>query len=393
MSVDPSMSSRPDLSALRIQRDEEPEESSGKRNVIRVLILMALAALGWFAYQRFAAPRRWPVVETTTARSVVLQTAQTTLSATGYLVADRQATITPKVSGRITEIRFDVGDIVRSGDVLAVLESAELRTQLDEANASLSETSREYRRQRSLFNQGVTSRSLLDSAESQRSAAAARVARVQVNLRDTVVRAPFGGTITAKTVEVGENVASVAFSQNTSVDSGAIATLADMSTLELEADVNESNVGQLRAEQPAEVTIDAFPERRWRARLRQIIPRADRSKGIVKVKIALIDPKDGLLPDMSASVSFLQAERSVSELSETAKIWLPASAIVTEGSTSFVMRLDEKEMKVVKKLVTVGVVREGRIEVKSGIAEGDKLVTNDPSRLEDGDRVRTAETK
>jgi len=393
MSVDPSLSSRPDLSALRIQRDDEPEESNVKRNVIRVVILLVLAAIGWFAYERFAAPRRWPVVETTTARSVVLQTAQTTLSATGYLVADRQATITPRFSGRITELRFDVGDIVRTGDVLAVLDSAELRTQLDEANASLSETSREYRRQRALFEQGITSRSLLDSAESQRNAASARVARVQVNLRDTVVRAPFGGTITAKTVEVGENVASVAFSQNASVDSGAIATLADMSTLELEADVNESNVGQLRTDQPAEVTIDAFPERRWRARLRQIIPRADRSKGIVKVKIALIDPKDGLLPDMSASVSFLQAERSASELSETAKMWLPSSAIVTEGSSSFVMRLDEKEMRVEKKPVTVGVVREGRIEVKSGITEGDKLVTNEPSRLKDGDKVRTAETK
>lgn len=395
MSVDPSQTPRPDLSALRIQRDEEPEESSLKRNLIRLVILAVVAGVVWLIYAGFVAPRRRPVVETMTVRPTVMQTVQPTLSATGYLVAHRQATITPKVSGRITQLHFDVGDVVAAGEVLAVLESAELRTQLDEANAGLSEATREYRRQRALFDQGVTSRALLDSAEAQMQAASARVRRVRVNLRDTVVRAPFAGTITAKSVEIGENVASVAFMQNSnaSADGGSIATLADLSTLELEADVNESNVGQLRPGQPAEITVDAFPQRRWRGRLRQIVPRADRAKGVVKVKVAIIDPKEGLLPDMSASVSFLETERTASDRAETAKLWIPASAVLVEGGRSFVVRLDEKVMQVERVPVSVGAVREGRAEITSGLAEGDRIVTNDPAKFADGITVRTAEQK
>lgn len=392
MSVEPNKP-RPDLSALRIQRDEEPEESPVRKYLVGFAIIAVIVIAGWSAYAWFIEPRRRPVVEIVTARPTVLQTSQTTLSATGYLVADRQATITPKVPGRITKLLFDVGDEVRAGQVLAVLESADLRTQYDEANAAYQEAAREYRRQRALYQEGVTARSLLESADAQRKAAAARVARVRVGLNDSTVRAPFSGTITAKSVEVGENVASVSIMANSSAsaDGGSIATLADLSTLELEADVNESNIGQLRPGQPAEITADAFPQRKWRGRLRQIIPRADRSKGIVKVKVAIVDSKEGLLPDMSASVSFLATERSAAELAETAKIWLPSSAVVTNGSSTHVVKLDEKSMTVKHAPVTVGEVRDGKIEVKSGVADGDRIVVNDPSKFADGTKVRLKE--
>lgn len=391
MSVDSK--ARPDLSALRIQRDEEPEEPASRKILVRLVIAAVLVAVLWFGYTRFIAPRNRPVVEVLIAKPTVLQTAQTTLSATGYLVADRQATITPKIPGRITQLFFDVGDEVEANQVLAVLESSDLRTQYDEANASYQEAAREYRRQRALYEQGVTARALLEAADAQRQAAAARVARIRVGLNDSTVRAPFSGTITAKSVEVGENVASVSIMANSSAsaDGGSIATLADLSTLELEADVNESNIGQLRPGQPAEITADAFPQRKWRARLRQIIPRADRSKGIVKVKVAIIDPKDGLLPEMSASVSFLATERTAAERDETAKIWLPSSAVVTNGAASHVVKLDSKSMTAEHSAVTLGEAREGKIEVKSGVAEGDRIVVNDPSKLANGSKVRLEE--
>ena len=392
--MNPEQKPRGDLAALRIERDEEHSESRLALSSIVgwSLAIVALAVGAWLAYSRWIAPRRYPAVEVWSVKPTVIVSNPALLTASGYLVADKQATITPKVSGRVIRLNFDTGSRVTAGDVLVVLESDELQAQLREAEASYAEAAREHARQKSLWEQGVSSRALLDAAEAQRDVAIARVERLRVILRDTVVRAPFSGTIIAKQVEIGEMVAPLSFSGqgSGSSDSGSIATLADLRTLEVEADVNENNLAQVRLGQPAEIAVDAFPGKKWRGQLRQVVPTADRAKGSVKVKVTIVDPGESLLPEMSASVSFLETQRTEDELREPARIWIPQTAVASDDGGAYVMLLTA-ENEVAKRRVSIGTTREGRVEIASGLAEGDRVVAREVSALDEGDKVRIPE--
>ena len=380
---------RPDLSALRIQREPEREQRALPigRIVGWIVFLIALIAAGVVIYNRWILPSRAPMVETLLVKPTINISNPALLTATGYLVADRQSKITPKISGKVVKLNFDVGDKVKKGEVLAVLESTTMQAQLDEANASLSQAEREYNRQAALWKQGVTSRALLDSADAQLKAARARVDQIRINMNDMVVRAPFDGTIATKNTEVGEVISSVTLGQvSGTLPAGAICTIVDLNTLEVVADVNEGSIGQLREGQPAEVSVDAFPNRKWRGVLRQIIPTADRAKAIVQVKVQIVNPDARLLPEMSATASFLQAPRSESELREPPRIWIPAGALA-DGRVAVV----DADKRVRWHRVVTGIVREGRVEIKDGVREGERVVTENPERLRDGELVRYGE--
>ena len=191
---------RPDLTALRIEREPEREQRSFPiaRVAGWIIALIVLAVVAVVVYNRWILPRRAPMVETVIVKPTVNVTNPPLLSATGYLVADRQSKITPKISGKVVRLEFDFGDRVHKGDVLAVLESTTMQAQLDEASAALSQAEREYTRQLALWKQGVTSRSLLDNGEAQLQAARARVDQIRINMTDMTVRAPFDGTIATK---------------------------------------------------------------------------------------------------------------------------------------------------------------------------------------------------
>ena len=381
--------SRPDLAALRIHREAEAE---GRRvpvgSIIGWLVALLILGIGGYAvYAIVVVPRRAPVVETVVVKATVNVANPPVLSATGYLVADKQSKITPKISGKVVKLGFDVGDKVQKGDVLAVLESTNMQAQLDEANAGLAEAEREYNRQTALWKQGVTSKALLDSAEAQLKAARARVDQISINMGDMVIRAPFTGTIATKNTEVGEVISSVTLGQvSGTLPAGAICTLVDLNTLEVEADVNEGSIGQLHEGQPAEVTVDAFPGQKWKAVLRQIIPTADRAKATVKVKVRILNPSERLLPEMSATANFLQAARSDAELHEPARIWLPPSAVV-DGRVAIV----DAQNHIAWRTITTGIKRENRVEITNGLREGDRVVTENAERLKNGELVRLNE--
>src|SRR5215212_424960 len=159
---------RADLAALRIQRDDDEDRGTPVGKIVGwVIAVAAIGALAFAAYARYVVPRRAPVVEIITVKPSILVANPALLTATGYLVAERTAKITPKISGKVVQLNVDTGQYVRKGDVLAVLESTNLRALLDEAEAALGEAEREYNRQAALWQQGVTSRALLDSAEAQ----------------------------------------------------------------------------------------------------------------------------------------------------------------------------------------------------------------------------------
>jgi HlyD family secretion protein len=380
---------RPDLASLRIKRDrdDEPAKLPIVTIVVWLVAIAAAAAIAYAVYSRVIVPRRAPVVETTVVKPTVNVANPPLLTATGYLVASRTAKITPKISGKVVKLNVDTGVEVHKGDVIAVLESTNLQAQLDEAQAALGNAEREYDRQRALFRDGVTSKSLLDNAEATLKAERARVAQVKINMGDMVIRAPFDGTVAAKSTEVGEVISSVMMGQVAgTLPTGAICTIVDLHTIEVEADVNESSIAQLREGQPAEVTVDAFPGKKWKGVLRQIIPTADRAKAVVKVKVAIINPDARLLPEMASSVSFLQNERTSAELQEMPKIWLTPAAIV-DGKVAVV----DAAKRVKWHDVTTGATREGRIEVTSGLRSGDRVVTEHPDQLKDGQLVRLQE--
>jgi len=382
---------RADLSSLKIRRDEDNYEPGGfptGKVILWVAGIAVAAVLAYIAYDRWVVPRRAPLVETLVIKPSVNVTNPALLTATGYLVADRQAKITPKISGKVVKLNVDTGLDVHRGDILAVLESTNLQAQLDEANASLNEARREHARQSALWKDGVTTKAQLDSAEAQLETARARVDQVRINMSDMTVRAPFDGTVATKNTEVGEVISSVTMGQIAgTLPSGAICTIVDLKTLKVVADVNESNIGQLHEGQPTEVTVDAFPGQKWKGQLSQIVPTADRAKAVVQVKVAILNPTVRLLPEMSASVSFLQTARTDQELTEAPKLWLPAGAIV-DGRVAVVDATNHVQWK----NVTTGSVREGRIEVTGGLRAGDRIVTEKSDQLKQGALVRLSET-
>jgi len=388
---DAERGSKPELSALRIDRGDElaGEAHARIRKVIRwILALLAVAVLGSMAHSRWVRPMSYPRVETMEIRPSRNYSDTTVISASGYLVARLQARVAPKISGRISKVNFDIGSRVEKGDVLALLENEDLEAQIREAEAGSDRAGKEYQRLKTLSEQGVASRSLFDAAEADAHASRARVDRLKVVLRDAIVRAPFSGVVIAKNVELGEVVAPLSLDGQSSDETGSIATIADLRTLEVEADVNESNLGKLTDGQPTVIEVDAYEGRSWRGKLRQIVPVADRAKGIVQVKIAFVDPPDKLLPEMSASVSFLEEPRRESELVEPAKLWIPESALGGDGKSevAVVTKEDVVELRKVGK----GETRNGLVEIVSGLTEGEAVVKAGKAALTSGAKVRRA---
>ena len=381
------------LDNLRIERKaESTSDRAPTGKILGWIAAVIVLGIALFAlYTQWIVPARLPEPELMTVKRMTNTANPPLLTASGYLVADRQATISPKMAGRVVRLGFDIGSHVRRGDVLAVLESEDLLAQVDEASAALNNAQLEYNRQRAMYEQGVSSRALLDAAEAQLRITRARVARGNVALTDNVVRAPFDGTITAKNTEVGEVISPYSVtSQGSSQGGGSIATLADLNSMEMDAEVNESNLSQLRLSQPAEITVDAFPGRKWRARVRRIVPRADRAKGVVQVKLEILDPKEGLLPEMSASAAFLAQERTAAEIEEKPRIWVPAAALGTDGGGPFLAVV--KDERVERRRVTSGQTREGRIEIVQGLNEGETIITRDVATYKDGARVKVPKT-
>ena len=230
----------------------------------------------------------------------------------------------------------------------------------------------------------------LARAEATRAQAKAALSFAQAQLDNTVIRAPFAGVVVKKMAEVGESVAPIPPGVNLSSSSGAIVAMADMTTLEVEVDVAEANVARLSANQLADVTIEAFPEKHYRAVLRQVIPTADRTKATVQVKVALVDTDPNIKPEMSAKVSFIAPEQPKVEGAPAVRVIVaPPDAVVDRdgGSVVFVVRDGTVTLVPVK----TGGSRASGVEVISGLTGSEILVINPPASLTSGARVTEQE--
>ncbi len=350
-------------------------------------------------------------VEVATVSSVDPSQSVPFLNASGYVVAQRRAAVASKGTGRLVELRVREGDQVKKGEILGRLESADVAAALaraeanlnvarsanDQAKAELDDAASNYERKKSLLGEGLVTQADFDvaqaryrrskasiaSAEAGVKAEAAAVRSAQVDVENTIIRAPFDGTVLTKNAEVGEVVAP--FGSSTQAKA-AVVTIADMASLQVEADVSESNIEKIGVNQRAEIALDAYPETKYEGIVQTIVPTADRTKATVLTKIRFLNRDDRVLPEMSAKVAFLSEPKA--DQGSKPMVTVHPSAIVTREDRKVAFRLREDRVERVP--VEVGGSIGSLIEVKKGLAPGDRVVLNPAEGLAPGDRVQVA---
>jgi RND family efflux transporter MFP subunit len=403
-----------DLAALRIPQ-EERSGGRGKPLVI-LIVLLLLGGLGWggwyWAVKLQAAPVK--VVEAT-AKAGGPSAPGAVLNASGYVTARRRATVSSKVTGKVMDVLIEEGQPVKAGQILAHLDDTQPRAALAYAEAQLASARKSFAedqarlqqaeltlsRRQALLKERVVGKAELDEAQAEVDALKARigyaqqqigVAESQVNLQktnlaDMVVRAPFSGIAISKDAQPGEMISPV--SAGGGFTRTGIGTIVDMSSLEIEVDVNETYINRVTRGQKVEAVLDAYQDWRIPAHVITTIPTADRQKATVRVRIGfdqLGDPR--ILPDMGVKVSFLRDEPAPGAVAAPVvpRVQVPKAAVRTADGRSIVFVL--KQDRVERRAVSVGQESGGQVEVLSGLAAGERVVTDGPATLKDGDKVK-----
>ena len=332
----------------------------------------------------------------------------TVLNASGYVTARRQATVSSKVTGKVTEVFIEEGKTVKEGQVLARIDDSNVQTnlrlaaaQLESAKATLSETKvrleqaeRELKRISGLAADKIASASDLDRAEAEFKSLKARldqqgsevtvaerqVALWQQQVEDTVIRAPFSGVVVTKNAQPGEMISPI--SAGGGFTRTGIGTVVDMSSLEIEVDVNESYINRVESGQPVVATLDSYPDWKIPAKVIAIVPTADRQKATVKVRIGFdqLDPR--ILPDMGVKVAF----RGGDDLPATrAAIAIPKGAVRKLDGREVVMIV--RSGRVERRAVSLGATRGDEVTIVAGLSGGERIVVEGPASLSEGERV------
>lgn len=350
-------------------------------------------------------------VETTSVTLAYPTQSFTLLNATGYVVAQRRAAVASKITARLEWLGVEEGSRVRAGQIIARLENRDLeagvrqgvaavqnaRAALEQARAELRDARQAFGRYGELLKQGVVSRADYDLAEARfRKAVAGEVggmagvrvseaalesARVAYDY--SLLRAPFNAMVLTKNADVGDIITPLGAAANAQA---AVVTIADMDSLQVEADVSEGNLGQVRVGQPCEISLDALPDSRFRGSVHTIVPTADRSKASVLVKVSFVDRDSRILPEMSVRVAFLERETKRSELRP--RVAVNPAAIVRSGGRDGLYLV--KKGRVLFVPVRLG-ARLGDLVEVGGVAPGDRIALRPLEKLKDGARVSLPE--
>jgi RND family efflux transporter MFP subunit len=387
-----------DLSALRISRNQEqqdgPPQKTGTYIGIAVSILV-LGIAGFFLYQSLF----------TTAIEVTLTTVSWTspsqsnavLTASGYVVAQRKAAVASKGTGRLVYLGVVEGDRVKKNHIIARLEDSDVRASLEQAKANLrlneadlKDAQQSLARQKSLLNKGLTNQAEYDGADArlQRVLASIEVAKAmltsaEVSLENTLIRAPFDGTVLAKNADIGEMVVPMAASVGSK---SAVVTIADMTSLQVEADVSESNIEHIKPDQPCEITLDAYPELRYQGYVAKIVPTADRAKATVMVKVAFKSYNNRVLPEMGAKVLYLTKASDAAASTEKPRLTIPASAIIERDGKKIAFRVIDNKVSSVT--ISVGRTMGTLVEITDGLTSGEKVIDKVDASITDGTKVK-----
>ena len=401
----------PDLSRLKIERDAKaqvPGRRSRRSKWLKIgLLVLALAAAGLIISRQAGGKAD---VETVTVSQAYPSQNYTLLNATGYVVAQRKAALSSKATGRLEWLGVLEGSRVKKDEIIARLENRDVsatlgqaqanikvaQANLEQGQAELQDAQQAYRRAGELLGQKFIAAASYDTAQArynkaraaiaaQRAAIAAAQANAQaaqVALDQTVIRAPFDGVILTKSANVGDNITPFSSAADSK---GAVVTIADMDTLEVEADVSESSLSKINVDQPAEIQLDAFPELRLAGVVSRMVPTVDRSKATLLVKVRFIDRDPRVLPDMSAKVAFLSKPVPPEDKAPVTAVQ-PAAIATRDGKPVLFVVADGKARQVA---VSSGRKVGELVEVK-GVKPGDKVVSNPDARLQDGQAVALA---
>jgi RND family efflux transporter MFP subunit len=385
-----------DLSSLKIDRSVKDDRPSSKiKYISAAALILAVAAAVYFIY---------PLVFTQTVEvkltTVLLQSPEQTnavLTASGYIVAQRQASVSSKGTGILVYLGVVEGDKVKKGQIIARLDDRDIVAQLDEAKSSLQlykaqlkEVENNYNREKELFSRGLSSQQSLDQAETAYKSllanidmAEARIRAAEVALENMIIRSPFDGTVLTKNAEVGEIVAPFGAS---TTSRAAVVTIADMNSLMVEADVSESYIDRIKTNQDCEIVLDAYPQISYPGYVFKIVPTADRSKATVMVKVGFKEYDSKVLPEMSAKVSFYSEPVDEKSLSKEKILVVQASSVKMENGQSLVFMVEND-------LVVPVAIKTGRkmgayVEVLSGLQAGDSVIEKIPDEIKEGTKVK-----
>jgi RND family efflux transporter MFP subunit len=399
---------KPNLSDLKIDHQERSSDGGGRRlMLIAAAILVTIAVIAILIIGGTSVT----TVEVAIARAAPTGGAATVLNASGYVEPRRKATVSSKITGKVTAVLVDEGMVVEEGQILAQLDDSDARRRyeairaerdvaraaIEELEVNLADAERTLRRTNELRDQGVASvqdfdsataavdalRAKLRVARSSLDAAQAQLAVSAQDLENYTVRAPFAGIAVSKDAQPGEMVSPV--SAGGGFTRTGISTIVDMESLEIEVDVNESHIAKVTPGQPADAVLDAYPEWHIPATVRTVIPTADRQKATVKVRLTFDELDPRILPDMGVKVAF---HETVEEEPNTtpAQSLVPQSAVRTDGGQTVVFVVEDEIID--RRAVSVGRSIGTDVEIMAGVTPGDRVVVSESDGLSDGQKVR-----
>ncbi len=375
-----------------------------------VVLLLLAAAAWWFMGARATTVQTAAAVAPGSSTS-----ASTILQATGYVTAQRQATVSTQITGTLVQILFEEGDHVKKGQIIARLEDSALRAtlnvaqanslttqaQIATAKAQLAQAEADARRQTELAASGMMSRQAAEQARTavatyaaqlearlrESQASKAQLAMAQVNFDYSMVRAPFSGVVTVKAAQVGEIVSPL--SAGGGFTRTGVCTIVDMDSLEVDVDVSEAYIGQVKPGMPAESVLDAYPDWKVPSHVIAIVPTADRGKATIKVRVALDEKDARLVPDMGVRVSFLGSKPAPNTVAVPKGVLVSPQAIVQRDGQSVVFVVVDNHVQ--QRTVKPAAQDVGSMKlVPDGVKAGEQLVLSPPDTLHDGSDVKLA---
>jgi RND family efflux transporter MFP subunit len=400
-----------ELSKLHIDKKSMAARRGRKKRFFLLVLLMVLVAGAGVLYHLGLLR---PVSDVQVTGVQLLYPAQTftILNASGYVVAQRKAAVASKITGRLVSLSVEEGSRVRSGEVIARLENEDslaalsraqanvalARSNLAQAKAEMEDAQLSHQRNEQLVARGYIAQATVDASEARYKRALASVAAQEAAIRAgeaaveeakvmveyANIRAPFDAVVLTKNADMGDIVTPLGAAANAKA---AVVTIADMNSLQVEVDVSESNISQVRAGQPCEIRLDAFPDLRFKGVVHMIVPTADRTKASVLVKVAFRELNPRILPEMSAKVAFLS--RDILPEEEKPLKAVPASAVITRGERSLVFLLEGD--RVMERPVRTGRRLDTMVEIHQGLDSGDRVVISPRKDLKSGERVKVPE--
>lgn len=375
--------------------------------IVGAVVLAGLAIGGFFVYREGSGRLFSEDVQLGAVTLMSPAQSDVTLVATGYVYARKKANVAPKTGGRLAKLYVDEGSIVKEGQMLAELDASDAVAQLqqlradigaakakvDRARSDVADTTTRFNREKELLAKQAgtqmayddakarldAARTTLASAEADVKSVEARQNAVAVSIDNTKVRAPFSGTILRKLAEVGEVIPPFTLT--------GIVTLASLDDLEVQADVAEAQIHKVKVGAPAEIILDAYPDRRYRGQVSEIRQIVDRSKAAVTVKVRFTDALTGVLPDMAAKVSFLSHALDDAALKASPKLVAPADAVVDRGGRKIVFAIEDGHARAVP--VTVrGPFGDSAVELADGPTTGTRVIRHPDDKIRDGVSVK-----